>query len=143
MNGIEFAILGLVFLAVVGVIAAVGAFLTNQSRMRQRLRNLGIGRRRGSEAAQVDAEAASPLQRIAEPMARIATPSDEAEVTRFRAKFFNAGIRARSAPIYFFAVKALLALALPLIGWIGIQLSGIRFSMAVALAFLMMLAAIG
>ena len=92
---------------------------------------------------QVDAEAASPLQRIAEPMARIATPSDEAEVTRFRAKFFNAGIRARSAPIYFFAVKALLALALPLIGWIGIQLSGIRFSMAVALAFLMMLAAIG
>ncbi len=142
MGGIEWAILGLVFLAVMGVVGALGVVVGNESRMRRRMRSLGMSSR-FTDSANVDADASSPLQRLAEPMARMATPSDEDEITRFRAKFYNAGIRNRAAPIYFFALKAMLALALPLLGWVVLQLGGWRTSFALTLSLLLLLAALG
>lgn len=143
MTGIEWAILGLLFIAVVGVVTAVGAVVGNQSSMRQRLRSLGMTESRFQDTASVDADARTPLQRIAEPMAKIATPTDETEITRFRAKFYNAGIRARAAPVYFFAIKAMLALGLPLLTWLALQLSGGRVNGSLALLIVFVAATIG
>jgi tight adherence protein C len=91
----------------------------------------------------VDAESQGPLQRIAAPVARMATPDNEEDITRFRAKFYNAGIRTRAAPLYFFAIKALLAVGLPLLLWIGIRLGSSDISGNNALMLMGLMAAIG
>lgn len=141
MGNIELAILALLFMAVVGVVLAVGALTGGKDRLRGRLRTLAGG---APGTGTVDAEAASsPLQRIAAPVARIATPDDEDDITRFRARFLNAGIRVRSAPVYFFAIKAVLALGFPLVVWLVIQFGQSQLTPRVLLFALVLAAAIG
>lgn len=143
MTSIEWTILGLLFIAVVGIVTALGAVVGNQTSMRQRLRSLGMAGSRFQDSAGVDADAQSPWQRIAEPVAKMATPTDETEITRFRAKFYNAGIRTRAAPVYFFAIKAMLALGLPLMTWLVLQLGGGRIHGTLALVIVFIAAAAG
>ena len=49
----------------------------------------------------------------AKPVAKLATPTSDLEISNVRAKFMHAGIRSESAPILYFALKAILAIALP------------------------------
>ena len=49
----------------------------------------------------------------AKPVAKLATPTSDLEISNVRAKFMHAGIRSESAPILYFALKAVLAIALP------------------------------
>jgi len=51
----------------------------------------------------------------AKPFARLATPDKDEEISLLRAKFLHAGLRQASAPIVYFAAKALLALLLPML----------------------------
>ena len=141
MSMTEIAILALQFLAVAGVVGAIAHMLDAGGRVRLRLRHLGGTA--PAAAGSMDAEAESPLQRIAAPVAKIATPDDEDEITRFRAKFFNAGIRSRAAPVYFFALKGALALGLPLLMWLAIQFGRMQMRGQVALFLLVLVAAIG
>lgn len=141
MGNVDIAILGLLFITVVAGVVGVSMVVGRDSRMRQRLRTIGGGTQ--AEASSVDAEVASPLQRIAEPVAKFALPDTEEEITRFRAKFYSAGIRSRSAPIFFFAIKAALALGLPLVLWLGLQFGSSRMSGQTALLLLVFIAGLG
>jgi tight adherence protein C len=141
MSSLELAILGLVFLMVVGGVVGVSLVFAPQGVMRRRLRAIVGAPDR--TVGNVDAEAESPLQRIAEPVAKFALPDTEEEITRFRAKFYNAGIRARSAPTYFFAIKAGLALGLPLLLWVMFQLGHSRISGNAMMFSLVAVAGIG
>ena len=62
---------------------------------------------------------------------------------RLRARFYHAGIRSRSAPLLFFALKALLALGLPLVLWLGVQFSTARIAGQTVLMLLVLVAAVG
>jgi tight adherence protein C len=141
MAATEIAILALLFLGVAGVVGALSSLLGGNARMRERLRLIGGGP--VQRAGNVDAEAPSALQRMVAPVARIATPDDEGDITRFRAKFFNAGIRSRAAPIYFFAVKAALALGAPLVAWLMILFGNSGLTGQATLFILVAIAALG
>ncbi len=141
MGTAEIAILALLFLAVVGIVTGLSSVLGRDNAVRRRARALG-----GEAVARpgnVDAEAESPLQRMVAPVARIATPDGVDDVTRFRAKFFNAGIRSRAAPVYFFAIKAALALLLPLLMWLIIKFGSSDMSGQNVLMILVLVAALG
>lgn len=124
MNLAQWMIPALAFLSVVGVVLGVAQLSARRSQLRERLRVAGGPAE--AAIASVDADASTALRRLAEPLARLATPQDEEEITRFRARFMNAGIRSRSAPSVFFAAKVLLALTLPLLVWLVVQFGGWR-----------------
>lgn len=105
--------LGVFFVAVVGLVYSVGQMLTRNREMRDRLRGVA-----GTVAADSDRDTAAwrvRMMKAAGPVARLATPSTEEEITKVRAKFLHAGFRDTSAPIVFFAAKALLAIGLPVL----------------------------
>jgi tight adherence protein C len=137
----ELAILILLFTAVFGGIIGTGLVFARRAHLKARMEAVG-GRDSGFTGV-VDAEQQTPLQRIVAPVARLATPDDEQDITKFRAKFFNAGIRSRAAPLYFFAIKGVLALGLPFILWIGIQVGSTSLTGQQILFLLVIVAALG
>ncbi len=143
MPPLEILVLVLLFAAVVGVVWATSQIWDRRSRIRERMDQVAAGGR-PSKYAQVDADAGGgAMQRMAAPVARLATPDTEEEITRFRAKFMNAGIRARSAPMYFFALKVVLALGLPLVMWLGVQFGTIRMQGQTVMFLLVSAAGLG
>lgn len=103
----------LLFVAVVGLVYSVAQLLTGRRQLRERLRG-AVGSME-VDAGQSPAEWRARVVKAASPMARLATPSSEEEISRVRAKFLHAGFRDTSAPIIFFAAKALLAILFPLL----------------------------
>jgi tight adherence protein C len=104
--------LALLGLAVAGIVFSVGSFVFRGRGLRDRLRGVV-----GEQAA---AQAAGPawqgrVAKAAGPVAKLATPTDEEEISRVRARFVHAGFRDPSAPVIFFALKALLSIGLPLV----------------------------
>src|SRR5262245_47739324 len=96
--------------------------LARRARLRGRLDKVLF--RDSGFSGTVDAEEQTPLQRVAAPVAKIALSNPDEDITRFRAKFYNAGIRSRAAPLYFFALKTLLAIGLPMLLWLSMQIGG-------------------
>jgi tight adherence protein C len=141
VNTTELLILALLFVAVVAAVAAIAAVLGRNSRLRDRL--AVVGGAAITREGNVDAAAQSPLVRMAAPVARIATPDKEEDITRFRAKFYHAGLRARAAPIYFFAIKTSLALGLPFLAWLAIQFGSSGMGGQQVLFILVVIAALG
>lgn len=68
-------------------------------------------------AVSLDLQQAPTWQRLVEPVARLGTPTDTEEHSH-RLRFLQAGLRHRSAPVAFYAVKVGLALGLPLLAWL-------------------------
>lgn len=141
MDPLRIGLLAFLFACVVGGVLAANALFNRRALLRSRLERIA-GRDSGFSGT-VDAESQGPLQRLVAPVARMATPDNEDDITRFRAKFYNAGIRTRAAPLYFFAIKAALSLLLPLALWLAIQFGGSRMSGQNALMLLVVAAAIG
>lgn len=142
MNLAQWMIPLLVFLSVVGMVVGVAQIGARRSQMQERLRAAG-GRGATAAAASVDAESVGALHRLAQPVARLAAPQDAEEISRFRARFMNAGIRSRSAPVIFFAAKVLLALALPLVAWLAVQFGGWQPDSTLLMSMLVIAAGIG
>lgn len=145
MTSLELALLGTIFLTVAAAVLA-GAWLVQQrARLRGRL-SLAAGSPGAADASastSVDALQAAPAQHLVEPVARLAAPGDEEAVSRLRTRFLHAGWRARAAPLYFLALKTLLALGLPLAAWLVITLGGLRLTAAATLLALVLCAGIG
>lgn len=96
-----------------------------------------------NDRASLDALQAPGWQRLLEPLARLAAPREEdegppsAQISRtdsaedpglfvppaHRERFMHAGLRARSAPVAFYAAKVALALGLPLLAWVAMGLA--------------------
>lgn len=103
----------LLFVAVVSLVYSLAQLLTGRRQLRERLRG-AVGSME-VETAQSPGQWRARVVKAASPMARLATPSSEEEISRVRAKFLHAGFRDASAPIIFFAAKALLAILFPLL----------------------------
>jgi tight adherence protein C len=143
METTEWLILLGVFLVATVAVAGVGLSFGAGNSLRRRARELTAEETPITATGEVDADATGTLHRVAEPVARIALPDSPEEISRFRARFFNAGIRNRSAPTFFFALKAVLALGLPLLIWVVISLASTRASGNALLFMLVLGAALG
>ena len=138
MNSMTIMVLVLLFFAVVAGVYSAGALVNGDGSLRQRLRNIGSGgekRRTGEWQAAV--------LKIAEPLSRLAVSGKEDDVSRLRARFMQAGFRNPSAPVYFFAAKAILAIALPLLLLLLIDTGAVKLAGNWSMVALLTVAAIG
>jgi tight adherence protein C len=137
MNAADLLLMVLLFLLTGGAVATGAYWLDDRARLRARIAHgaggAGEARAAGDAAAGtdpppsgVDAQGDSALQRLAAPAARLAGSDDAASISRLQARFLQAGLRARAAPLYFLALKTVLALGLPLLAWFTLHLSGWR-----------------
>ena len=137
MNAADLLLLVLLFLLVCGVIATGAYWLDDRARMRARIAQGALGAPADAGAPEgssapgkaisgVDAQGDSALQRLATPAARLAGADDAESISRLQARFLQAGLRARAAPLYFLALKTVLALELPLLAWFALSLGGWR-----------------
>jgi len=108
-----YLVLAALFVAVTGFVYSVGALLFRDRSVRGRLREV-VGRT-ALEGGVETAEWQARVVKAAGPMAKLATPTKDEEIGKVRAKFLNAGFRDESAPVIYFALKALLAIALPML----------------------------
>lgn len=141
MSFFQIAFLGLVFLAVFGLVAFVlGGLLPSATR--ERLRVLGSS----SSAQETSASSPHWYNRVAEvvsPLSKLSLPDEGWEKSGIRTRFLNAGIRSASAPMVYFSAKTVLALALPLIVYIGMALGSSRLNFNTTLMWMLLVATIG
>jgi tight adherence protein C len=137
----EVLILSMLFAGVVAAVLAIHSMLARNARLRNRLDKVLF--RDSGFSGTVDAEQQTPLQRVAAPVAKIALSNPDEDISRFKAKFYNAGIRNRAAPMYFFAAKTLLAVALPMLLWFSMQIGGLAATLQAKLMMLLVAAGIG
>jgi len=142
MTNEQILYLALVFLAVVFAVMGVGMLLSRGSAVRDRLRGLSVGGTLLDQPPEASEWHARVLK-VAAPVAKLATPTAEEDVSKLRARFLNAGIRQASAPVYFFAAKALLAIVLPFLLLMFSRNVDWKLSTQVSTALLLLLAAIG
>lgn len=138
MTLIQIAFLGLVFLAVFGMVM-FGLALAQPSAARERLRALeprGIGHAPSNRW--VDRAA-----KITAPFGKLSLPEEGWEQSGMRTRFMNAGIRHASAPTLYFGAKTVLAIALPMIAYLVLAFSGSRMSTNSTLVVLLFGAALG
>ena len=132
MSTLQVSLLVLLFLSItLGVLAVMLLVFARGTTLRSRLRSLVQGAEETQDTGISNAPAwdGGVLRAVIDPMSRLAAPSEEAEITRFRERFVRAGLRNASAPLWFFASKAVLALSLPLVllgllRWLAPQITG-------------------
>ena len=96
----------------------------------------------GGEKAQGPSVPEQWLNRVAratKPLARLSVPDAGYESSSLRRRFMNAGVRNAAAPMAFFGLKTALALALPMLAFIGLtlarsQLRGVGLLLALLVA---------
>lgn len=85
----------------------------------------------------------SAVRRLATPFARLSLPSQGWESSPLRVKFANAGFRGEGPVLFFFGAKTLLALVLPALAYLFVNVLAIKLSLNLLLVMLLSLAAIG
>lgn len=140
MSAEAYIVLGLTFAAVVLGVAGILMVATRQRDLQTRLENV-------SGLAETDTQRerrawhASVAKAFA-PVAKLASPGKEEDLSKFRLRFLHAGLRDPSAPALFFALKAILAIALPLLGMYLLNFFGSNPRVPAPL-ILLLLAALG
>jgi tight adherence protein C len=140
MTIIEIAFLGLIFLAVSGLVYfAMTQFLPNPLRDRLELAS-------GGAVAQPERPPSQWIARIVKVSGSLATlsvPDEGWERSAIRTRFMNAGFRVPSAPVFYFAAKTVLALLFPVILYAFVSVTGAKLHGNALLAALLLAAAIG
>ena len=141
MSFFQIAFLSLIFLAVFGVVTVLlGGILPTATR--ERLRVLG----RHTPDPQEIVSSPHWYDRVAEmatPLSKLSLPEEGWEKSGMRLRFLNAGIRSASAPMVYFSAKTVLALALPLVVYLGLALGSSRMNFNQMLVWLLLFATIG
>ncbi|MDR4519942.1 MAG: type II secretion system F family protein [Nitrosomonas sp.] len=83
------------------------------------------------------------LARLAGPFASLALPSEGWENSSMRLRFMHAGYRVKSAPLFYFAAKTVLAIALPVLFFLYIGISRLEIDTNNLLFFFLLLASVG
>jgi len=129
--------LAMVFLAVSGF--AIGLFLLfRRGAVSRRLERVLDETVPTSELVEKRSPWVESVVRMASPLAKLSVPEEGWENSEIRRRLMHAGLRSNSAPLVFFALKTLLGIALPAIGWVLIALSGKQLQFA-QLAFILFL----
>ncbi len=83
------------------------------------------------------------IARLTSPLAKLSIPDQGWEKSVLRIRFMNAGLRGESAPMIYFGVKTLLAIAAPLLLWLALLLSASTLSTNAMLLYLLAASALG
>lgn len=141
MTTVQFVYAIIVFVAVTGAAMAILLPLA-PSRSQRRLESAVA-----DDGAQAGAGAfagwGSAFRRFTTPFARLSLPAEGWESSPLRIKFANAGFRGEGPVLLFFGAKTLLALLLPALGYLFVNVLGLTLSLNVLLVMLLSLAAIG
>lgn len=133
-------ILAVVFLAVFAGCLMMSRLISD-GRLRKRVRALSTAG--DSENAPGASEWVARISRISGPLARLSAPVRQEKISALRARFVQAGYRSEHAPTIYFALKMLLAVALPALTWASLAVAGAGFKTGMLLAVLCAAAAIG
>lgn len=109
-------ILTAVFLIVAGTPFVAWWWL---SALRTRRRLLTVGAAKPNSPIAPATRWLGAMARAAAPLAKVSLPQEGWEAYALRRRFMHAGLRHPSAPVFFFAIKTVLAFCLPLALWIG------------------------
>ncbi len=142
MSPMQLTILGLVFVGVVAALAGLSA-LARPNPARQRLLDLASGNPAGGGARQGAAVGLQRLAALLQPISRLSAPEEGFEKSSLRLRFLHAGVRSPAAPAAFFGTKTLLALGLPMLGLVALNLAGGSLKTTQLLLALLGLAAVG
>jgi len=142
MSNEQILYLALIFVAVAAGVLGVGMAVTRGAAVRDRLRGLTSGGTMLDQPPEAS-EWQARILKVATPVAKLATPTDMEDVSKLRAKFLHAGIRQPSAPVLFFAAKALLAIGLPMAFVFFTRLVDWKASTQMSTALLLLFGAIG
>lgn len=138
----EIAILAMVFLAASGL--AVGLFmLFRRSDTSRRLERVMADTVPTVAKEAPHAPWVESVVRLASPLAKLSVPDEGWEQSEIRRRLMHAGLRSASAPVVFFGVKTFLGIALPLLGWFVIALSGKAMQASSLVILLTLLMGIG
>ena len=139
MNLVQIAFLMLIFLSVFGVVI-FGMTYFSPSAARKRLEIL-LPPPQGSAPtpnAWVD-RAAGVTARFG----KLSIPEEGWEHSSIRMRFMNAGLRNPSAPMFYFGLKTILAIALPILAYLYLTLTGSKMSLNGILLVLLAVATVG
>lgn len=142
LTNIQWLLLGLVFLAVVGLILGSGLWLSRRAGVQERLTQMGVQDVKvpGLEG---NAEWHAKVVKAVGPMAKLSAPKEGWEHSNLRLRFMHAGLREKSWPALFFAAKTVLALGLPGMFLLGTGVASVQLGTNAQLFLLLLLAAIG
>lgn len=140
MTTLQLAFLGLIFVAVFGVVMlALRLFAANP--VQDRL-DVAVGR-----STPIAGDEPNPwvarIIKLSGPLAKLSLPTDGWEMSTLRTRFMNAGFRQASAPAIYFAAKTALAAGLPLLAFFILNTGGAKYSTNTLLFWLLSAAAFG
>ena len=140
MSTLQLSFLGLVFIAVFGLIM-LGLRLFSTSAVQSRLEGL-LGK-----PAVLPSNEPSPwiehIVKLTGPLANLSLPKEGWENSALRTRFMNAGFRSASAPAIYFAAKTILAIGLPLVVFFVLRNTSGKHSGNAVLLWLLGSAALG
>lgn len=140
MTTLQMAFLGLIFVAVFGIIM-LGMRLFSTNAVQVRLETLA-----GKPVSVSNGESAPWMARIIKlsgPLANLSLPKEGWENSALRTRFMNAGFRNASAPVVYFTAKTILAIGLPLFAFFVLRNMPGKLSGNAVLFWLLSAAAIG
>ena len=131
--------LAIVFVAVLGT-GLVITYWLNPDPTRERLRQLAGG---PHPAEDRPGGWVASMVKLSGPLAKLSVPDEGWDNAPLRIRFMNAGFRGHAAPVIYFAAKTVLALALPMLGFLYATWTGTRLSAQALTFMLLLLAAVG
>jgi len=139
MNLVQIAFLILIFLAVFGTVI-FSMTLFAPSAARERLHAL-VPQAPGR--APVSSPWAERAAGLTARFGKLSIPEEGWEQSGIRMRFMNAGIRNTSAPMFYFGLKTILAIALPMVAYLYLALIGSKMTLNDTLMVLLVVATVG
>jgi tight adherence protein C len=137
MTLMQISFLGLIFIGTVALVLwAMSLGEGNQTAAR--LRNV-VGTPDG--ASKAGDRLVDRIARATKPLAKLSTPEEGFADSPIRLRFMHAGIRTASAPMAYFGLKTVLALAVPALAYVLMAVAGRMPSGSYMLMFVLLLAA--
>jgi tight adherence protein C len=142
LTGTQWSLLGLVFLAVVGLILGLGLWFGRRSGVQERLNQME-GPAEKTLGLEGNVEWHAKVVKAVGPMAKLSAPKEGWEDSSLRLRFMHAGLREKSWPALFFAAKTALALGLPALFLLGTGAAAVKMGTYPQVFMLLLLATIG
>lgn len=142
MTIIQLAFLGLLFVAVFGIVfLGIRLFVSNPVQIR--LEAIVDRSPSAGPAASGPSPWIESIIKLTGPLAKLSLPTEGWENSMLRTRFMNAGLRHTSAPIIYFTAKTALAIGLPLLVFFFLQTSNVKYGTNALLFWLLLAAAVG
>lgn len=140
MSPINMIFLVVVFFAVLGFALLIMRYLMptpTQQRLQQFTADIGATQNKPTQ------DWIARIAKLSGPLAKLSIPDEGWEKSGLRIRFMNAGFRGEFAPMIYFGVKTLLAIAAPVVLWLCLLIFGATLSTNMMLLYLLAASATG